>query len=108
MHRGNQLHAALRDYAGRVRKFGGSTGKKGWGGWCKPLSPVDFAERPWVPLSGWPITPETLSPYYAKASETLGIPLDHVWHPQAVGEATNSSILSEPCALAPWPFSNAA
>jgi choline dehydrogenase-like flavoprotein len=86
----------------RVRKFGGSTGKKGWGGWCKPLSQGDFAERPVIPMSGWPITLDALAPYYAKASETLGIPLDHGWHPKPLGEAANPPILSEPCALAPW------
>jgi choline dehydrogenase-like flavoprotein len=86
----------------RVRKFGGSTGKKGWGGWCKPLSQGDFAERAMFTMSGWPITRDTLTPYYAKASETLGIPPDHSWHPQPLGEDADSPILSEPVALAPW------
>ena len=39
----------------RVRYFGGSTNREGWGGWCKPLDPIDFQTRSWVPHSGWPI-----------------------------------------------------
>jgi len=58
----------------RVRKFGGSTGKFGWGGWCKPLSEIDFGHRPWFPMSGWPVTRGELQPYYIKALDTLQLP----------------------------------
>ena len=37
----------------RLRFFGGSTNH--WAGRCRPLDELDFAPRPWVPLSGWPI-----------------------------------------------------
>jgi choline dehydrogenase-like flavoprotein len=37
----------------RVRRFGGGTNR--WGGWVRPMSAIDFEERPWVPNSGWPI-----------------------------------------------------
>ena len=37
----------------RVRYFGGTTSR--WQGWCAPLHDTDFAERAWVPHSGWPI-----------------------------------------------------
>ena len=32
-----------------------------------PLDPIDFRKREWVPRSGWPITFETLKPYYERA-----------------------------------------
>ncbi|MGD9804935.1 MAG: GMC oxidoreductase [Hyphomicrobiaceae bacterium] len=58
----------------RVRGLGGSTGRKGWAGWCKPLRSIDFAYRPWVPLSGWPISYAELEPYYARAMRILSLP----------------------------------
>lgn len=58
------LHSPLNAY--RQRRFGGSTTL--WGGRCMPLDPVDFAARPWMPHSGWPIGPEDLAPWYAAAN----------------------------------------
>lgn len=49
----------------RLRFFGGTTNH--WAGNCRPLDPIDFAERAWVPHSGWPIDRETLDPYYERA-----------------------------------------
>lgn len=57
----------------RVRGLGGSTDSKGWGGWCKPLSPIDFEHRSWVPMSGWPIRRADLDPYYKRAYRSLGL-----------------------------------
>jgi choline dehydrogenase-like flavoprotein len=51
----------------RLRCFGGST--MHWGGWCRPLDPLDFEARSWVPHSGWPITRATVEPYYPRAQE---------------------------------------
>lgn len=51
--------------AARLRYFGGSTNH--WGGWCRPLAPIDFEARPWLPHSGWPITRAILDPYYDRA-----------------------------------------
>jgi choline dehydrogenase-like flavoprotein len=51
----------------RVRAFGGSTGH--WEGWCRPFDEADFAERDWVPLSGWPVPFATVNAYYARAHE---------------------------------------
>ncbi|MDQ6805049.1 MAG: lycopene cyclase family protein, partial [Actinomycetota bacterium] len=31
----------------RYRQFGGSSNH--WGGWCRPLDPIDFAQRDWLP-----------------------------------------------------------
>jgi choline dehydrogenase-like flavoprotein len=51
----------------RLRCLGGST--MHWGGWCRPLEPVDFEARAWVPHSGWPINRTHLDPYYPRAQE---------------------------------------
>jgi choline dehydrogenase-like flavoprotein len=53
----------------RFRYFGGSTNPEGWGGWCRPLDPLDFETRPWAPHSGWPINHAVLEPYYRQAQE---------------------------------------
>jgi len=51
----------------RFRYFGGSTNQEGWGGWCRPLDPIDFETRPWAPHSGWPFSRSDLDPYYRQA-----------------------------------------
>ncbi|MBY0330169.1 MAG: GMC family oxidoreductase [Acetobacteraceae bacterium] len=56
----------------RLRYFGGTTNH--WGGRSQPLSPWDFAERPWVPHSGWPAgLAEELDHYYPRAHEICGL-----------------------------------
>lgn len=85
----------------RVRQFGGSTGRAGWGGWCKPFDVQDFEVRSWVPLSGWPIGRADLDPYYQAAAELLGI--------ENMGAATSSGrifptmdqLFAEKCHLSP-------
>lgn len=59
----------LRD--ARLRFFGGTTAI--WGGRCAEFDPIDFAQRDWVPHSGWPFGAETLRPYYAEARAALGL-----------------------------------
>lgn len=49
----------------RARYLGGSTNL--WGGWSRPLDDIDFADRPWMPYSGWPIPKTELVPYYESA-----------------------------------------
>lgn len=49
----------------RIRAFGGSS--MSWGGISAPLDALDFEERPWVPLSGWPLSRKYLDPYYDEA-----------------------------------------
>jgi len=60
----------------RVRVFGGSTDRRGWAGWCKVFSELEFAKRDWVQLSGWPISKQDLAPYYEKALATVALPRD--------------------------------
>jgi choline dehydrogenase-like flavoprotein len=35
-----------------------------WGGRCVPFDNIDFAERPHVPLSGWPLSHDEIRPWY--------------------------------------------
>ena len=53
--------------ASRWRLFGGTSNR--WGGWCRPLEPIDFERRDWLPHSGWPISADTLQPYTADAAK---------------------------------------
>lgn len=59
------LHPPLDSY--RQRRFGGSTTL--WGGRCMPLDAEDFAARPWIQHSGWPIGPEDVAPWYPAAQK---------------------------------------
>lgn len=58
-----------RDYipliAARARYFGGSSNH--WTGQCRPLDPLDFEQRDWVPNSGWPFGRKELDPFYERA-----------------------------------------
>lgn len=56
---------------GRFRVYGGSSTR--WGGQLLPLSPHDFAPRPHVPHSGWPLDPADLSPYLPQCEQLLGV-----------------------------------
>ena len=55
----------------RLRYFGGTSNH--WGGWTRALDAVDFLRKPWVPLSGWPISQLDLDPYRAEADSILDI-----------------------------------
>jgi choline dehydrogenase-like flavoprotein len=55
----------------RLRCLGGTSAH--WTGWCRPLDELDFAARPWVPESGWPISREELLPYYVKAQASCDL-----------------------------------
>jgi choline dehydrogenase-like flavoprotein len=51
--------------------FGGTTAH--WGGMCALFDPIIFQKRDWVDYSGWPITQETLLPFYKRASGNVDI-----------------------------------
>ena len=55
----------------RLRFLGGSSNH--WGGYCRPLDPIDFTERDWVPYSGWPFAVDEVMPYYPAASEIVQV-----------------------------------
>ena len=58
-------------HTGRFRAHGGTTNR--WGGQILELDELDFAERDWVPGSGWPFAKETLAPYYERALALEGL-----------------------------------
>lgn len=74
----------------RAKIFGGSTSM--WAGFCKPLAPEDFEARPWIPLSGWPLTAAELEPYYQLAAEAVQIG-DPLWDAPAVAGAEGLALL---------------
>jgi choline dehydrogenase-like flavoprotein len=59
----------------RRHAFGG--GSNWWGGrrgrWfrLKPMDPIDFAIRPWIANSGWPLEYDELARYFERASKLL-------------------------------------
>ena len=59
----------------RMRFFGGSSNH--WGGYCRPLDPIDFETRDWVPFSGWPFAFDELTPWYEPAAEIVQIAPGH-------------------------------
>jgi choline dehydrogenase-like flavoprotein len=68
----------------RLRSFGGNS--QIWslptgdsvGLRLRPLDPIDFEKRDWVPYSGWPFGYEALEPYYKRAHDVFRIgPFDY-------------------------------
>ncbi len=59
--------------ASRMRYLGGSSNH--WGGWSRPLDPIDFEKRAWLPHSGWPFGLDELKPHFKRAQSLceLGI-----------------------------------
>ncbi|MBC2709796.1 MAG: GMC family oxidoreductase [Desulfosarcina sp.] len=64
----------------RARFLGGSSHywvielpENGMGVRLRPMDPIDFEEREWVPYSGWPFKKEQLDPYYKRAQEVCQI-----------------------------------
>jgi choline dehydrogenase-like flavoprotein len=49
----------------RLRYFGGTTNH--WGGWCRPLMPIDFEGRSAIGVPAWPLSRAELEPYYRRA-----------------------------------------
>jgi choline dehydrogenase-like flavoprotein len=57
--------------AGRARVLGGTTAL--WAGQCLPPDPATFAERTWVPHSGWPFGEAELEPFVRRAEQLLEV-----------------------------------
>ncbi|MDK4718530.1 GMC family oxidoreductase [Rhizobium sp. CNPSo 3968] len=55
----------------RNRMLGGSSHT--WIGKCAAFDDIDFASRPWLPLSGWPIDRRELLPALERAGELLNL-----------------------------------
>lgn len=55
----------------RMRFFGGSTNC--WAGGLGFLDPIDFVERKWMNMSGWPLPKNSLDEYYKKSLDFLNV-----------------------------------
>lgn len=77
----------------RLRYFGGTTNH--WGGWCRPLDEIDFVQRDYIPLSGWPISRKELMPYYKRAQKICQIESDDY--------NADTVLLNQKDALLPFP-----
>lgn len=58
-------------FNGRGRVLGGTSHL--WNGRCIPFDDIDYAERPWIPRSGWPFSAEALGPYVDRAAAYLSV-----------------------------------
>jgi choline dehydrogenase-like flavoprotein len=61
----------LQPYGVRCRALGGST--HAWAGKSAAFDEIDFAARPWVPNSGWPVAQATLASYVDRAAAVLNL-----------------------------------
>jgi choline dehydrogenase-like flavoprotein len=77
-----QGHSPL--HSSRLRYYGGSTNH--WSAHVRPLDPIDFEERPWVPHSNWPFELGELEPYYEETRHFLGLPENPFEPMQFAGE----------------------
>jgi choline dehydrogenase-like flavoprotein len=59
----------------RARYLGGSSNC--WGGWCRPMDPIDYERRSWVSHSGWPFGPQELAPHYERAHAVLQLGINN-------------------------------
>ena len=64
----------------RARFLGGSSHywgvklpEKGMGVRLRPMDPIDFEEREWVPYSGWPFQKKHLDPFYERSQKVCQI-----------------------------------
>jgi len=64
---------ASQPYGVRCRLLGGAT--HAWAGKSAPFDPADFAARPWVAHSGWPVAYEAVQPYVRRAEAALNLSL---------------------------------
>jgi choline dehydrogenase-like flavoprotein len=69
-HAVNAEHHVTTDLA-ICRGLGGTS--RWWGGRCVPLDAIDFARRPHLPRSAWPITHDEIAPWVEAAARFFGI-----------------------------------
>jgi choline dehydrogenase-like flavoprotein len=65
-------HPVRENFMSRARYFGGTCNL--WAGRSMKLTPLDLAQRPWIPHSGWPITYDELARFYPPAERILRLP----------------------------------
>lgn len=71
----------------RERVLGGASST--WAGLSAPLDPIDFAHRPWVRLSGWPIPLSELYAWYKAAATRYRFPAWEFFAPEGAGRLLN-------------------
>ena len=57
------------------------------------MDPIDFEQRDWVPFSGWPMTRETLSPYYERAAKVFSGPALETFDVQNVSKFSKNNYI---------------
>ena len=68
----------------RLRWLGGTSNH--WGGWVKPLDPLDFVDKPHYPMPTWPFGLDALAPWYSRAAHWCELESD-VFDVEAAGFA---------------------
>lgn len=89
---GDTVGHTLNMMEGRHRVFGGAGTR--WGGRCALLDPIDFEQRDWIPLSGWPFRYEDLLSFYERAKSVSNF--ENHW--------IDDDIAAERLKAAPKPF----
>jgi choline dehydrogenase-like flavoprotein len=83
-------------YGVRCRVFGGST--HAWAGKSAAFDRADFAERSWVPFSGWPMSRDALDPFIDRAAHVLNLGPnvydERLW--DFIGSRPSRNILANP------------
>jgi len=64
-----------------------------WGGRCVRLDDIDFAARPHVPFSGWPISHDEIARYYPEALDFLGFWVDEELPPLLIGAEASAEFV---------------
>ena len=78
----------------RLRYFGGTTNH--WGGWCRPLMPIDFEGRAALGIPAWPFGRAELVPYYSRARPIFQLGADDFDDPESWRKRTGFAPLPLP------------
>lgn len=73
-----------------------------WSGRAVQLDDIDFAERSWVPGSGWPIGRADLAPYFTRAAEHIGAAVPDNTDPAFVARVTEDLPATDSALLRPY------
>ncbi len=74
------------------RSFGGTSWT--WGGRCVAFDDIDFADRPHIPFSAWPLGHDEIRPWYSRAAEYLLCGSDTFFSPTPLNAGPDVSIES--------------
>lgn len=77
----------------RLRWLGGSTNH--WGGWVRPLDPVDFVDKPHFAVPAWPIAHASLERWYRKAADWCEV-ASAEYDPERAGLGDHPHLLAWP------------